>query len=129
MLWLRVLIINKSLKIKFCQNSDVGTLALAKGRLHERKKVPLFSFNFGPVCSKSLGFSAETRPFLISYKRSLTKDFGFTLWLCSFDPRLHYWSCNCSCKKVLYSVKLSFLINIAALILFLVSPVEQISVY
>ena len=33
--------------------------------------MPFFSSNFGPVCSKSLTFSAENRPFLSSCKRSL----------------------------------------------------------
>ena len=33
--------------------------------------MPIFSSNFGPVCSKVLSFRAENRPFLSSCKRSL----------------------------------------------------------
>ena len=40
-------------------------------------KVPFFSSNFGPLCSKSHSFSAENRPFLSSCTCSLR----FPIWL------------------------------------------------
>ena len=59
----------------------VERVCLLREHLHELKKGPVSSSNFGPVCSKSLSFGGENRPFLSSCKRPLNT--GKTSWFFS----------------------------------------------